>query len=598
MKNRVTVCLVVCFCMNLSLRAQDTALAKTLNFRDLTSTAINQTVAEATDNEKKIDFGDYDNDGDMDVVVAVAFSDFGQRRNKLYRNDDGVLNEVSGEPIIPEFETTDVSRAAMFNDFDNDGFIDLVIANDSNSGTGSNSAPGKTKYLRNVAGQFFVNESDRLDGLTGSAGDALAADLDQNGLADVVLINHPNVSQDSMALNGINGQAPGQFEVVTSTHLPNDTQYGGVIHAADMNGDGQLDLLMGNSLSGTDFIYFNNNNDEGSGTGDFRYGGASEKLTLPGPGKERMMVPGDFNGDGRVDFYYANIGPSQGPRPDLIQINIGNNALNVPDFEVSEMPNDLNSETNRVEVQDLDGDGRPDLVVVSEERRPFIYRNASENGDISFVEWTPVEFQAEHTAWGVGVSNLTATDSTDVMIGAMQDDYLFEKIPSSVYAATDLTDGQLPELVDLEPIQVVGEAGYDSVSFETGQIPEDARVSILLRSNGDLILTAIAGATPLIADRPGHATDQWLQFEHPGGQLQISITLQSPSFDGNGDGLVNLLDVSSFVDCLNGGPTDCEPFDCDDDGLVTLLDVNRFVDRLMGSPVDEAYSLELLVRTD
>ena len=72
----------------------------TLNYTDVTSTNVNQTVNELTNNEKEVEFGDYDNDGDIDVLMAVALSDFGQRRNKLYRNDNGVLNEVSGTSVI------------------------------------------------------------------------------------------------------------------------------------------------------------------------------------------------------------------------------------------------------------------------------------------------------------------------------------------------------------------------------------------------------------------------------------------------------------------------------------------------------------------
>ena len=54
-----------------------TQLPGTLNFQNVTSSRINQTVAEFASNEKEVDFGDFDNDGDLDVVIAVAHSDFG-----------------------------------------------------------------------------------------------------------------------------------------------------------------------------------------------------------------------------------------------------------------------------------------------------------------------------------------------------------------------------------------------------------------------------------------------------------------------------------------------------------------------------------------
>ncbi len=112
----------------------DTQLPGTLNFQNVTSSRINQTVPETVSNEKEVEFGDFDNDGDLDVVIAIAHSDFGQRRNKLYRNDDGVFNEVSGEPAIPGFSGTTVSRNAFFRDYDGDGWLDIIIVNYGNSG--------------------------------------------------------------------------------------------------------------------------------------------------------------------------------------------------------------------------------------------------------------------------------------------------------------------------------------------------------------------------------------------------------------------------------------------------------------------------------
>ena len=151
-------CLAMACCSAAPLFAQSLT-DTTLDFENITSTNINQTVAEnAGLNEKEIDFGDIDGDGDIDAVIAVAQSDFGQRRNKLYRNDNGVLNEVSGSSVIPGFSLTDTSRSAFLRDYDNDGDLDIIIINDSNSGTANNDSPGTTKlFLQNAAGNFVLS---------------------------------------------------------------------------------------------------------------------------------------------------------------------------------------------------------------------------------------------------------------------------------------------------------------------------------------------------------------------------------------------------------------------------------------------------------
>ena len=57
-----------------------------LNFVDVTDTQVIQTGVEGSFNEKEVELGDIDLDGDLDVVMAVASGPFGKRRNKLYLN--------------------------------------------------------------------------------------------------------------------------------------------------------------------------------------------------------------------------------------------------------------------------------------------------------------------------------------------------------------------------------------------------------------------------------------------------------------------------------------------------------------------------------
>jgi len=95
---------------------------------------------------------DYDNDGDLDLFVAngavkIKESLRGQpfpyqERNQLIRNDgaDG-FSDVTGQ-AGPALALVDVSRGAAFGDLDNDGDIDIVVANNN----------GPTRLLRNLAG--------------------------------------------------------------------------------------------------------------------------------------------------------------------------------------------------------------------------------------------------------------------------------------------------------------------------------------------------------------------------------------------------------------------------------------------------------------
>jgi hypothetical protein len=64
---------------------------------------------------------DYDNDGDLDLYVA---NDFG--RNNLYRFEDGRFRDVAGEAGV---EDISAGMAVTFGDADNDGWMDIHVSN-------------------------------------------------------------------------------------------------------------------------------------------------------------------------------------------------------------------------------------------------------------------------------------------------------------------------------------------------------------------------------------------------------------------------------------------------------------------------------------
>lgn len=64
---------------------------------------------------------DFDNDGDLDLYVA---NDFG--RNNLYRNDDGKFVDIAKSAGV---EDIGPGMSATWNDFNNDGLVDLYVSN-------------------------------------------------------------------------------------------------------------------------------------------------------------------------------------------------------------------------------------------------------------------------------------------------------------------------------------------------------------------------------------------------------------------------------------------------------------------------------------
>jgi hypothetical protein len=66
-------------------------------------------------------WGDYDNDGDLDLFVTGGV--IGQSYDRLYKNNgDGSFTKITGDPIVTYFHW---AGGGGWADFDNDGFIDL-----------------------------------------------------------------------------------------------------------------------------------------------------------------------------------------------------------------------------------------------------------------------------------------------------------------------------------------------------------------------------------------------------------------------------------------------------------------------------------------
>lgn len=78
-------------------------------------------------------WADYDNDGHLDLFVSSYFG--GNNKNTLYRNQgDGTFAKVGADKLVSEGGN---STASAWGDFNNDGFIDLVVANSLFSGSPS-----------------------------------------------------------------------------------------------------------------------------------------------------------------------------------------------------------------------------------------------------------------------------------------------------------------------------------------------------------------------------------------------------------------------------------------------------------------------------
>ena len=101
------------------------------------------------------DFGDFDRDGKLDLVV----SRFGSQPVSLYRNQAGKgFVDAAGDEQIARPSFAPVKWGIGFADFDNDGWPDILIAN-GNVSTRVESIPNEVRYREKL--QLFHNVSGR-----------------------------------------------------------------------------------------------------------------------------------------------------------------------------------------------------------------------------------------------------------------------------------------------------------------------------------------------------------------------------------------------------------------------------------------------------
>ena len=287
-----------------------------------------------TRDSEDIALADFDNDGDLDIVV-VSEDDF---VNEYYEN----RLDLGGELYFTEAElpVTGKTNAVVTTDLDGDGAIDLLLGND-----GPNFA-----LINDGTGAFVDESSERLPGLEQTTQDLVVGDLDDDGDLDLVVANE---TENRILLDA----GGGVFEVLEGA-LPPTEQNEETRNAdlGDIDGDGDLDLVFANvawvpGTSPVDRLLLNEGDGhfalppEDGGLADFE---ASGGFTLDADF-------GDLDADGDLDLVVTQIPFS----PYRALINDGGG--NFSDHSAELLPPGSYGEGIEVEIVDLDGDGKLDL---------------------------------------------------------------------------------------------------------------------------------------------------------------------------------------------------------------------------------------------
>ena len=282
------------------------------------------------------DWGDYDNDGDLDLVIAGLDASYTNRITTIYRNDAGAFVDIGAGLQGVDYSAVD------WGDYDNDGDLDLIVIGRYDVGS---SLASSTIY-RNDGSDTFTDIVAGLIPLNNGSVDW--GDYDSDGDLDLVMTGFD--SDWSNRITILYDNTDGIFTDHVVDGIPDmawgDTDWG------DYDNDGDLDLLI--SGDGPVLTYTSIYNNDGSG--NFIDIGAGFPTTSEG-----SVRWGDYDGDGNLDVVITGQDYSTGTEITNIFRNNGGGVFN-----------DINAGlqtvyfTGLADWGDFDGDGDLDLLVAGE----------------------------------------------------------------------------------------------------------------------------------------------------------------------------------------------------------------------------------------
>lgn len=240
-----------------------------------------------------IDRGDFDRDGDLDLV-AVSGSTF-----RVMRNIGG--GTFGTEAVIsPGFNVLDILVA----DFDEDGRPDVAVTGTLVSSTSTGvTVVGQLRIYRNTAtlsSPTVTFQSSTVISFGGAGRAIESADFNRDGILDLAVVDTSSINLHVFLGQGQTGVGNGTFT--------SPTTYTGTIGGhqdlaiADFDLNGSLDIAIvafGSFGAVPVTIYSGDLSPSGVPDGTFTLAGT---ISCPGPTDARAILANDFNGDGFPDL--------------------------------------------------------------------------------------------------------------------------------------------------------------------------------------------------------------------------------------------------------------------------------------------------------
>ena len=440
--------------------------------------------------------GDFNKDGKLDL--AVSDSSGGTVSILL---GDGTGRFPTENDYVAGYEPAEL----FATDLDGDGNLDVVIA------TGHPDVLAPNQYTRTV--MAFLGRGD--GALIGPPTYPAGARLSALALADFDGDGKPDVAAAAGDVWILLSRGGGSFKTPVRLAMPNSngSVYAGTLAAADFNGDGKQDLVVGTTNDDGVYVFLGKgdgtfqapvqyktggevssvavadfNGDGkldiaacgyasspptnanagillGNGNGTFQ---AVKSLTGFGLGPQ-WLVAGDFNNDGKQDLAIANQGnPGYGDDIGgvLVFLGQGNGSFQSP----ASYPAGVNPKF--ITAADVNGDGAADLLVATSAPN-FVYRVAVLLGNGNGTFGSTAQFVTDYGPAWIAVADLNGDGKPDLAIahccGDTDATFMYGNGDGSFQPDVHLTSSVSPAALlvadlngDTRPDLITGAGGFGS----------------------------------------------------------------------------------------------------------------------------------------
>ena len=379
--------------------------------------------------------GDVDRDGDLDLVVGNWY-----QQSRLYLNNGtGTFTDATATRMPVGNHPT---SSLALGDVDRDGDLELVLGNYYQQ---------DLLYLNNGTGTFTDATASRMPIASDYTTSLALGDVDRDGDFDLVVGNQGQ--QSRLYLN----HGTGTFADATASRIPVGVLNTYPLALGDVDGDGDLDLVVGNWQQ-QNCLYLNH------GTGVFS--DATPSRMPVGNYPTTSLALGDVDLDGDLDLV---VGLRWGGS--LLYLNNGTGTFT--NATASRMPVS-NANASSLALGDVDGDGDPDLVVGNRWGQILLYLNS---GTGTFTDATTSRMPVgNYATTSLALGDVDGDGDLDLVVGngglSGSQSRLYLNTGTGTF--TDATASRMP----------VG--NYGTTSLALGDVDRDGDLDMVL-GNGSIL---------------------------------------------------------------------------------------------------------------